>query len=126
MLLLDTGLRLKEVTALTTDDLNMETGAVIVRKGKGGKFRTVFMGAKVRRAMSISLSYPSYFRQFVVLTLGSSIQVSFLGPSGCMRSCHSNLDLKQSDPGSYLGPSARSMRCHSSFGFEVRFAIWFS
>lgn len=55
MLLLDTGLRLKEVTALTTDDLNMETGAVIVRRGKGGKFRTVFMGAKARRAMSAYL-----------------------------------------------------------------------
>jgi integrase/recombinase XerD len=47
--LLDTGCRASEFVALDVGDVNMSTGAVIIRKGKGGKFRTAFMGASTRR-----------------------------------------------------------------------------
>ena len=47
--LLDTGCRASEFAALNVGDLNLSTGAVLVREGKGGKFRTVFTGAKARR-----------------------------------------------------------------------------
>ncbi len=47
--LLDTGCRASEFVALDVRDLNLSTGAVIIRKGKGGKFRTAFMGASTRR-----------------------------------------------------------------------------
>jgi site-specific recombinase XerD len=33
------------VVTLNVQDVNMTTGAVIIRSGKGGKFRTAFMGA---------------------------------------------------------------------------------
>ena len=36
---LDTGLRLSELINLTMDDLNLETGSIMVRCGKGGKQR---------------------------------------------------------------------------------------
>ena len=47
--LLDTGCRASEFVALDVQDVNMATGAVIIRSGKGGKFRTAFMGASTRR-----------------------------------------------------------------------------
>jgi len=47
--LLDTGCRASEFLALSLDDVNLRSGAVIIRKGKGRKFRTAFLGAKTRR-----------------------------------------------------------------------------
>ena len=47
--LLDTGCRASEFVALDVQDANMTTGAVIIRSGKGGKFRTAFIGAPTRR-----------------------------------------------------------------------------
>jgi site-specific recombinase XerD len=49
--LLDTGCRASELTALTLGDANMHTGVTLVRHGKGNKARTVFLGAKARRAL---------------------------------------------------------------------------
>jgi len=47
--LLDTGCRASEFVALNVLDVNMTIGAVIIRSGKGGKFRTAFVGASTRR-----------------------------------------------------------------------------
>jgi integrase/recombinase XerC len=49
--LLDTGARSSEFLALDVQDVNMSTGAVLIRHGKGGKHRVVFLGAKARRAL---------------------------------------------------------------------------
>jgi site-specific recombinase XerD len=49
--LLDTGARAAEFAALTVADVNLATGSVIVRKGKGGKTRVVFLGAVARREL---------------------------------------------------------------------------
>ena len=49
--LVDTGLRASELTGLNVADVDMRTGAVMVRHGKGGKFRSVFLGSKARRAL---------------------------------------------------------------------------
>jgi len=51
MLLIDSGLRRGEALALTWDDIDFRTGAVIVRHGKGGKERLSVVGAKTRRAL---------------------------------------------------------------------------
>jgi site-specific recombinase XerD len=51
LVLLDTGLRKAELTDLTVGDLDMSTGAVLVRSGKGRKPRTVFIGINTRRAL---------------------------------------------------------------------------
>lgn len=57
MLLYDTGLRHQEVTDLAIGDVDLPTGAVLVRHGKGGKARTVFCGAKTRRALAAYLRH---------------------------------------------------------------------
>ncbi len=50
--LLDTGCRASEFTGLDVRDVNQETGAVLIRQGKGGKSRVTFLGAKTRRELA--------------------------------------------------------------------------
>ena len=50
--LLDTGCRASEFVALNMGDLNLGTGALVVREGKGGKVRSVFLGSKCRRELT--------------------------------------------------------------------------
>jgi len=57
MTLLDTGLRASEFCALNIGDVDMATGAVIVRKGKGGKDRVAFISATTRRELARYLRY---------------------------------------------------------------------
>jgi site-specific recombinase XerD len=49
--LLDTGARAAEFMALNISDVDFVGGAVDIRKGKGGKSRTVFIGKKSRKAL---------------------------------------------------------------------------
>jgi site-specific recombinase XerD len=49
--LLDSGLRHAELTDLRVGDVDLQTGAILVRMGKGRKWRTVFVGASTRRAL---------------------------------------------------------------------------
>lgn len=51
LVLLDTGLRVGELCALDGGDVDLAEGTVRVRKGKGGKSRTVYMSASTRRAL---------------------------------------------------------------------------
>lgn len=46
--LLDTGLRAGELAALVVGDLHLQSGRLDVRDGKGGKSRTVWLGAHAR------------------------------------------------------------------------------
>jgi len=43
---LDTGLRVSELANLTLDDVNIDTGSILVRYGKGNKQRVVRIGIK--------------------------------------------------------------------------------
>lgn len=52
MFALDTGLRLAELAGLTVGDIDLQSGSVNVRKGKGGKQRTVFIGARTKQALT--------------------------------------------------------------------------
>lgn len=45
-ILLDTGMRLNEISNLKLEDVDLNTGYVIVRKGKGQKQRKVMLGSK--------------------------------------------------------------------------------
>ena len=51
LFLLDSGCRRGEFLALNVGDVNLSTGPVLVRHGKGGKWRTAFVGQKARRAL---------------------------------------------------------------------------
>ncbi len=49
--LLDSGVRAAEFVALNVGDLDIATGSLLVRLGKGRKTRTTYVGAKARRAI---------------------------------------------------------------------------
>lgn len=49
--LIDSGIRRGEALDLTWEDLDFHTGAVHVRRGKDGKARVTYVGAKTRRAL---------------------------------------------------------------------------
>lgn len=51
LVLLDTGMRVSELCALDGGDVDVTEGQIRVRKGKGGKSRTVYLSAQSRRAL---------------------------------------------------------------------------
>jgi integrase/recombinase XerC len=51
MTLIDSGLRRGEALALDWEDVDLRTGAVHVRRGKGRKARVTYIGAKTKRAL---------------------------------------------------------------------------
>lgn len=51
LLMFSTGLRAEEVLALTVEDVDWDKGLILVRRGKGGKYRVVPLGRKVERAL---------------------------------------------------------------------------
>lgn len=51
MLMVDTGLRRAEIIALNWGDVDIMTGLARVKRGKGGKARSVVIGATPRRAL---------------------------------------------------------------------------
>jgi len=51
LFLLDTGARAQELCNTNIKEIDLNTGAVMIRYGKGGKTRMVFIGRKTRRAV---------------------------------------------------------------------------
>lgn len=51
LFLVDSGLRRSEALSLTWEDVQFADGTVLVRRGKGGKARTVVIGAQTRRSL---------------------------------------------------------------------------
>lgn len=49
--MLETGIRAGEAIGMTTDDVNVTAGVALVRRGKGGKGRTVPFGPQTARAV---------------------------------------------------------------------------
>lgn len=49
--LLDTGLRISELTNLTTDDINLDDGSILIKHGKGGKQRIVRIGKIAQKTL---------------------------------------------------------------------------
>lgn len=55
--LLDTGARAAELLNINLEDIDLKTGVVLIRQGKGRKPRTVFLGAKTKRSIRAYLKY---------------------------------------------------------------------
>ena len=49
--LIDTGARAAELLSINLDDCNLLTGDILIKRGKGAKPRTVFVGKVTRRAL---------------------------------------------------------------------------
>lgn len=58
LFLLDTGVRHQELTDLQVGDVDIYTGQVVVKRGKGRKGRSVFIGVTTRKALL------TYFRHY--------------------------------------------------------------
>ena len=58
LLLFSTGLRASELVGLQQTDIDWDTGLITVRRGKGGKYRVLPLGAKVGKALDRYLSHP--------------------------------------------------------------------
>lgn len=50
LFLLDTGVRAAEALAIRVEDIDI-SGSILVRRGKGGKPRTVFIGSRTKKAL---------------------------------------------------------------------------
>ena len=74
LLMLNTGLRLEEVQALNLEDVTLgeRSGKVVVRSGKGGKYREVPLNAPARRAL----------RRYLVTRPEGASDALFLGQRG--------------------------------------------
>ena len=51
MLFLDCGLRLAELANIKLGDVDIDTGTIVIRRGKGGKGRVVHIGNKAQKAL---------------------------------------------------------------------------
>uniref|UniRef100_A0A7J3ZL08 Tyrosine recombinase XerA n=1 Tax=Fervidicoccus fontis TaxID=683846 RepID=A0A7J3ZL08_9CREN len=67
-LLYETGMRAKELLSLRVKDVNLDTGEVVVRYGKYGKQRTVFLGVLSRRALEVAITGKSLNDRVINLT----------------------------------------------------------
>lgn len=51
LFLLDTGARARELLSIDLEDVDIVSGDVVIKKGKGGRTRTVFVGKNTRRVL---------------------------------------------------------------------------
>ena len=72
LVLLDTGLRASELLALKLSDCDAVTGRLVIRRGKGGKGRVVYLGKDARRAL----------RKYLARRNGESGDALFLAREG--------------------------------------------
>ncbi len=70
--LLDCGLRISELASLTTNDIDLETGSITIRNGKGGKQRIVCLGKTALYAL----------RKYVIYHRKCEIDGVFINRSG--------------------------------------------
>lgn len=85
MALLDTGLRAGEATAANVGDLDLTTGALLLRKTKSRRPRVVFLGRKARRAVA------AYLRTRGDPAPGDPLWPAYSATGECGRLTHSGL-----------------------------------
>ncbi|HBH13110.1 MAG TPA: hypothetical protein DDX29_08360 [Clostridiales bacterium] len=77
--LMDTGVRASELLAMTRKDIDLRNGKIIIRKGKGSKFRIVFISDKTQQVIKHYLKKRDDFSQYLWITQsGSQLQYSGL------------------------------------------------
>ena len=80
LFLLDSGVRHQELHDLNIGDVNMSTGAVMVRCGKGRKPRSTFIGAKSRKALLVYMRYrPGVKDDAPIWVTGAGQRLSYSG-----------------------------------------------
>ncbi len=114
LFLVDTGARLSEFAALNVGDVDMTSGAVVIRSGKGGKRRTVYLGRRALRALR------RYLRDREdAVTPASPLWVSFRYYAEGDRLTASGVRLMLRRVGKRAG-----VERHNTHAFRRTFAIW--
>lgn len=85
LFLLDSGVRATELLDIDLDDINLITGEVLIRQGKGRKPRYVFIGSKTRKALRNYLRFRQDQNPALWITKDLE-RVSYWGLKGIMRS----------------------------------------
>lgn len=99
--LLDVGLRASELCALTINDVDIQTGTIDIRHGKGDKARTVQLGASGRRSIRrYWLRYRSQTAESMHDPFFVSLHAKALHPNGLLQMFRR------------LGERARVENCH--------------
>ncbi len=83
--LLDTGARAQELLNIDLADVDLMTGAIIIRQGKGRKSRTVFLGQKSRRAVRQFLRLREDSHPALFVTDESNGRLSYGGLRGMVK-----------------------------------------
>ena len=66
--LMDTGVRASELVSMTRKDLDLRKGKIIIRKGKGNKFRIVFISQRTQKAIRQYLEERNDFQSCLWIT----------------------------------------------------------
>ena len=91
--LMDTGVRASELISMTRKDLDLRKGKIIIRKGKGNKFRIVFISGKTQKVIQRYLEERSDFKFFLWITnKGTQLTYSGLRQIIRRRSKDANID----------------------------------
>lgn len=100
LFLLDSGVRHAELCALNVGDLDMQTGSVLVRSGKGRKPRITFTGPSTRKALIRYLRYRGDLADDAPLwATESGERLSYAGVRQVVRRCAKRAGVKE--PGSH-------------------------
>jgi len=76
--LMDTGVRASELTSMTRKDLDLRKGKIIIRKGKGKKFRIVFISENTQKVIRRYLEERTDFKNFLWIT-NKGTQLTYSG-----------------------------------------------
>jgi site-specific recombinase XerD len=77
--LLDTGARASEFIQIDLVDVDLITGAVLIRQGKGRKPRTVYLGAKSKKAIRQYLKFRTDNTPALFVTEAAKRRLSYMG-----------------------------------------------
>lgn len=76
--LMDTGVRASELVSMTRKDLDLSKGKIVIRKGKGNKFRIVFISEKTQQVIRRYLEERTEFNSFLWVT-NKGTQLTYSG-----------------------------------------------
>ncbi len=81
LFLSDTGVRANELLSLNNDDVNLNTGQIQIKKGKGGKYRIVFIGQTTANAIFTYLNNRRDQNEplFVIQPQSGSTRLTYFG-----------------------------------------------
>jgi site-specific recombinase XerD len=85
MFLLDSGLRSRELLDLNVDDVDLFSGQVFVKSGKGNKSRYVYIGAKTRKVVRKYLQTRKYQNSEALWVANGGNRLSYSGLNAAIK-----------------------------------------